>query len=205
MIAAVRGKLEQIGLDSVILEVGGVSLRLFVPTALLSELGEIGREIKLYTHLYVREDQLALYGFKNQAQLDLFELLIGVSGVGPKAALNMLSSAEVDAIHLAIAQSNVDFLKKVPGIGAKTASRIVLELKGKLVEVSTPARAVAALATGTDNKNNAAALERMQIVEALTSLGFTPSEVQAALAALPTDRPLSLEEQVGEALRYLGQ
>lgn len=205
MITAVRGQLEHIGLDSVIIEVGGVSLRIFVPVAILNEMGEVGREVKLYTHFYVREDQLALYGFQTQAQLDLFELLIGVAGVGPKAALSMLSSAAVDAIHLAIAQSNVDFLKKVPGIGAKTASRIVLELKGKLVEVSTSARS-AALALGSGNiTNNTATLERMQVIEALSNLGYNPAEVQAALATLPQDRQLTLEEQVLEALRYLGQ
>lgn len=204
MIVAVRGQLESIGLDSVIVEVGGVSLRIFVPVALLNEVGDIGQTIKLYTHFYVREDQLSLYGFQSQAQLDLFELLIGVAGVGPKAALSMLSAATVDAVHLAIAQGNVDFLKKVPGIGAKTASRIILELKGKLVEVSGPARSVA-LATGSDNKTNAAALERMQVIEALSNLGYTPAEVQAALASFPQDRPLTLEEQVLEALRYLGQ
>ncbi len=204
MIAAIRGKLEHSGLDSVVVEVGGVSLRLFVPVALLNEIGEIGSEIKLYTHLYVREDQLSLYGFKSQEQLDLFDLLIGVAGVGPKAALSMLSAAEVETIHLAIAQGNVDFLKKVPGIGAKTASRIILELKGKLVEVGGPAKAVA-LAAGGDAKNNLAALERMQLIEALSNLGYTPAEVQAALGALPQDRQLSLEEQVLEALRYLGQ
>ncbi len=204
MIVAIRGKLERSGLDSVIIEVGGVSLRIFVPVSLLNDMGEVGGEVKLYTHLYVREDQWALYGFKSTEQLDLFELLIGVAGVGPKAALSMLSSAAVEAVHLAIAQSNVDFLKKVPGIGAKTASRIILELKGKLVEVSSPAKAVA-LASPGDAKSNAVALERMQVIEALTNLGYTPAEVQAALTALPQDRPLSLEEQVLEALRFLGQ
>lgn len=206
MIAAIRGRLESMGLDNVIIEVGGVSLRIFVPVSLLSELGEIGSEVKLYTHLYVREDQLSLYGFKSQAQLDLFDLLLGVAGVGPKAALNMLSSATVEAVQLAIAQSNVDFLKKVPGIGAKTASRIVLELKGKLVEVSAPARSAAlALGGSPDGKNNAAALARMQVMEALSNLGYNPQEVQDALKALPTDRELSIEEQVFEALHYLGQ
>lgn len=203
MITAIRGRLERIGLDNIIVEVGGVSLRLFVPTALLNDLGEIGGEVKLYTHFYVREDQLALYGFKNQEQLDLFELLIGVAGVGPKAALGMLSAAAVEAIHLAIAQSNVDFLKKVPGIGVKTASRIILELKGKLVEIGGPAKAIA-LGGGT-GPANATTLERMQVVEALTNLGYTPAEVSAALATLPPDHHLSLEEQVLETLRYLGQ
>src|SRR5438045_6561228 len=95
---------------------GGVSLRIFVPASILSELGDIGSEIKLYTHLYVREDQLALYGFRTPDQLSLFELLLGVAGVGPRAALNVLSNAAPETVQLAIAQSDIDFLKKVPGI-----------------------------------------------------------------------------------------
>ncbi|MEI6047023.1 MAG: Holliday junction branch migration protein RuvA [Chloroflexota bacterium] len=204
MIVAVRGRLEGMGLDSVIVEVGGVSLRVFVPLSLLNEVGEIGSEVKFYTHFYIREDQLSLYGFKNQPQLDLFEMLISVAGVGPKAALSLISAATVEAIHLAIAQSEVDFLKKVPGIGPKTASRIILELKGKLVEVSKPTKTVA-LTPGADNKSTTAALERRQVIEALTNLGYSSAEVQTALATLPQDRPLTLEEQVLECLRYLGQ
>ncbi len=201
MIAAVRGRLEQMGVDFVLVEVGGVTLRVFVPISLISDLGEIGREVKLYTHLYVREDQLALYGFKTIDQLSLFELLITVAGVGPKAALNVLSKEEVGAVHLAIAQENVDFLKKISGIGPKTAARIILDLKGKLVE--QPATRLP-ITTATDGKT-AALQERRQLVEALSGLGYGPSEIQTALSALPTDRQLSLEEQVLEALRYLGQ
>jgi len=199
MIAAVRGRLEQMGIDFVLVEVGGVTLRVFVPISLISDLGEIGREVKLYTHMYIREDQMALYGFKTIDQLSLFELLITVAGVGPKAALNVLSKEEVGAVHLAIAQENVDFLKKISGIGPKTAARIILDLKGKLVE-----QPAARLPVAADGKT-AALQERRQLVEALSGLGYTPSEVQSALSALTTDRPLSLEEQVMEALRYLGQ
>lgn len=206
MIVAVRGRLEWMGTDSVVLEVGGVSLRLFVPSSLLNDLGEVGSEVRLHTHFYVREDQMALYGFGTQEQLSLFEMLIGVAGVGPRAALNVLSNASSEAVQLAIAQSDADFLKKVPGIGAKTASRIILELKGKLVDVSGPARAVALAASSPgEAKNATAVLERMQVVEALTNLGYTTIEVQGALAALPGDQKLSLEEQVLAALQYLGQ
>ena len=204
MIVGVRGRLEWMGTDSVVLEVGGVSLRVFVPSSLLNDLGEVGTEVKFFTHFYVREEQMALYGFKDQEQLALFEMLLGVAGVGPRAALNVLSNASTEAVQLAIAQSDADFLKKVPGIGAKTASRIILELKGKLVEVSGPAK-VAALAGVSDPKSATAALERMQVIEALSNLGYSTAEVQNALAALPSDQPLSLEEQVLAALRYLGQ
>ncbi len=204
MIVAVRGRLEWMGPDSVVIEVGGVSLRVFVPAALLSNLGEIGSQVKLYTHFYVREDQMALYGFKDQDDLTLFEMLLSVAGVGPRAALNVLSNANAEAVQLAIAQSDADFLKKVPGIGAKTASRIILELKGKLVETSNRATG-AALAGAGGSKNTPAVLERLQVIEALTGLGYSTTEVQAALATLPPDHKLSLEEQVLAALQYLGQ
>ncbi len=194
------------GTDSVVLEVGGVSLRIFVPASQLSDMGSIGTTVKLYTHFYVREEQMALYGFQNQEQLSLFEMLLGVAGVGPRAALNVLSNASSEAVQLAIAQSDVDFLKKVPGIGPKTASRIILELKGKLVEVSGPAKAAALAVSGPGGvKNSTVALERMQVIEALTSLGYSSGEVQTALASLPAEHSLSLEEQVLAALRYLGQ
>jgi Holliday junction DNA helicase RuvA len=204
MIAAVRGKLEWMGPDSILIDISGVSLRLFVPGAILNDLGPIGGEIKLYTHLYVREDQLTLYGFKNPEQLALFDLLLSVAGVGPRAALNVLSRASTESVHLAIAQGDVDFLKKVPGIGVKTASRIILELKGKLVEPTSASRSAAG-----KNANGQAspekALERLRITEALNGLGYTSAEIQAALAALPQEEKLSLEEQVLAALRYLGQ
>jgi Holliday junction DNA helicase RuvA len=204
MIAAVRGKLEWMGPDSILIDISGVSLRLFVPAAILDELGPIGGEIKLYTHLYVREDQLTLYGFKNPEQLALFNLLLGVAGVGPRAALNVLSNASTEAVQLAIARSDADFLKKVPGIGAKTASRIILELKGKLVETTPATRAGAgkqALGQASPEKT----LERLRITEALSGLGYSSAEIQASLAALPQAENLSLEEQVLAALRYLGQ
>jgi holliday junction DNA helicase RuvA len=205
MIAAVRGRIDWMGADSVIIEVGGVSLRIFVPGNLVNSLGEVGSETKLYTHLYVREDQLTLYGFRSQDELTLFETLIGVAGVGPRAALNMLSVASAEDVHLAIVQSDVDFLKKVPGIGAKTASRIVLELKDKLVE-SKPTKIPAALTLGNPNaKSPVANVERKQVIEALMGLGYTSAEVQGALAALPAGQTLSVEEQVLAALRYLGQ
>lgn len=205
MIAAIRGRLEAMGTDSVIVEVGGISLRVFVPVSLLSELGEIGSEVKLYTHFYIREDQMALYGFKTNPQLELFEMLLGVSGVGPKAALSLVSTGGVEAVQLAIAQSDVDFLKKIQGIGAKTAARIILELKGKLVELPGSAKMVVAAANGAAGKVAPQALERMQLREALAGLGYTTGEIEEAISNLPSERTLSLEEQVLEALRYLGQ
>ena len=205
MIAAVRGKLEWMGPDSVLIDVSGVSLRLFVPVSILDDLGPIGGDIKLYTHLHFneREGQLILYGFKNPEQLSLFNLLLGVAGVGPRAVLNVLSNASTEAVQMAIAQGDADFLKKVPGIGAKTASRIILELKGKLVEATPATRSSGSKQAAQANPEKA--LERMRITEALSGLGYTSAEIQVALASLPPDHILSIEEQVLAALRFLGQ
>jgi Holliday junction DNA helicase RuvA len=204
MIAAVRGKLEWMGTDSLLIDISGVSLRLFVPVSLLDMLGPIGSDLKLYTHLHFneREGQLILYGFKDPDQLALFDMLLGVAGVGPRAVLNVLSNASTETVQLAIAKGDVDFLKKVPGIGAKTASRIILELKGKLVE-TTPTTRSGGKKTGQESPEKA--LERVRISEALSGLGYTSAEIQSALSALPQDQQLALEEQVLAALRYLGQ
>ena len=205
MIAAVRGKLEWMGPDSILIDISGVSLRLFVPASILDDLGPIGGEIKLYTHLHFneREGQLVLYGFKNPDQLNLFNMLLGVAGVGPRAVLNVLSNATTEAVQMAIAQGDADFLKKVPGIGAKTASRIILELKGKLVETTPATRSAGGKQVGQVSPEKA--LERLRITEALSGLGYTSPEIQSALSSLPPDHALSLEEQVLAALRYLGQ
>ncbi len=204
MIAAVRGKLEWMGPDSLLIDISGVSLRLFVPVSLLDTLGPIGSDLKLFTHLHFneREGQLILYGFKDPDQLALFDMLLGVAGVGPRAVLSVLSNATTEAVQLAIAKGDVDFLKKVPGIGAKTASRIILELKGKLVEAAPTSRA-GGKKTGQESPEKT--LERVRISEALSGLGYTSAEIQSALSALPQDQNLALEEQVLAALRYLGQ
>ncbi|MBN9386439.1 MAG: Holliday junction branch migration protein RuvA [Chloroflexi bacterium] len=206
MIAAVRGKLEWMGPDSLLIDISGVSLRLFVPVSILDALGPIGSDLKLYTHLHFneREGQLILYGFKDPDQLALFDMLLGVAGVGPRAVLNVLSNATTEAVQLAIAKGDADFLKKVPGIGAKTASRIILELKGKLVETAPTTRS-GGKRTGGAQESPEKALEKMRITEALSGLGYTSAEIQTALGALPADQNLSLEEQVLAALRYLGQ
>lgn len=205
MIAAVRGKLEWMGTDSVLIDVSGVSLRLLVPVSILDDLGPIGGDLKLYTHLHFneREGQLILYGFKNPDQLSLFDMLLGVAGVGPRAVLNVLSNASTEAVQMAIAQGDVDFLKKVPGIGAKTASRIILELKGKLVEATTATRKTGGKQAAAQ-ANPEKALERMRITEALSGLGYTSAEIQVALASFPADHTMDIEEQVLAALRFLG-
>ena len=192
MIAGLRGKLESIGSDWAIINVNGVSFQVYMPTSTLSTMGGIGKEVKLHTHLHLREDNVALYGFGSADELNLFQTLLGVSGIGPKLALGMLSAMSVDRLTMAIATGSADLLTAIPGIGKKTASRVILELKDKIGAgwITTPAAQIAQ--------------ENTDVVAALTSLGYSLAEATRAVATLPPDPKLSLEEKVKLALQYFG-
>lgn len=192
MIAGLEGTIANQGVDHIVLNVGGVFYKVFMPPSTINSLGKVGDKAKVHTHLYVREDQLTLYGAPEERQLKLFETLLTVSGIGPKAALSILSAMPVDGLENAIASGNIDLLTRVPGIGRKTASRLVLELKGKIDLVS---------AVGLTASPSAAS----EVVEALSGLGYSPLEIQAALAGLPRDQELTTEDMVLYALKRLGR
>jgi len=192
MIASLQGTVDALGADFLIVNVNGVGFKVTVPTSVLSEGGVTGREIKLFTHLHVREDDLSLYGFDTPDGLRLFELLLTVSGLGPKTAMNMLSGLNADELTMAIASGSVEMLTSISGVGKKTADRLILELKDKVggVMIST--------ATGR------AAQENADVVAALASLGYSAAEATRAVAALPAGKKLTLEEKVKLALQSLG-
>jgi holliday junction DNA helicase RuvA len=192
MIAGLEGLIASQGADHIVLNVSGVYYKVFMPGSAISQLGRVGEKARVYTHLYVREDQLALYGAPEERQLKMFETLLGVSGIGPKVALSILSTMPVDALENAIGSGNVDLLTRIPGIGRKTASRLVLELKGKIDIVA---------AAGITASPTAAS----EVVEALTGLGYSPAEIQAALSGLPKDTELTTEDMVMFALKRLGR
>lgn len=195
MIASVRGTLIAIAADHAVIETGGVGWLIYAPRQVLAALGAIGTEARLFTHLLVREDSLTLYGFDSVEQRQLFETLLGVTGVGPQAALNLLSSGTTDEIRLAIAAGDVARLARTPRIGKKLAERLVLELKGKLDLKGLPT------ATGV---SPAVAAANAELSEMLVSLGFSSVEAANAIAALPPDAPLDLEERLRLALRHFG-
>ncbi|HMO59044.1 MAG TPA: Holliday junction branch migration protein RuvA [Roseiflexaceae bacterium] len=195
MIASIRGTLLAIAADHAIIETGGVGLMVFAPRPVLGNLGVIGSQIMLQTHLHIREDALTLYGFATLEQRQLFETLITVSGIGPKVALSLLSSGSTDELRMAIAGGDTVWLSRVPGIGKKTAERLVLELKGKLGPVAAIAASAATPALMALNT---------ELAEMLVSLGFSSSEASAAIGALPADAPAELEERLRLALRYFG-
>jgi Holliday junction DNA helicase RuvA len=192
VIAGVRGNLEAVGVDWVIIDVHGVALRVSVPASTVNRLPAIGQPLRLSTYLYLREDAIALYGFLTPDELALFEQLIGVTGVGPKLALAMLSAAPSDQLRQAIASENLDNLTRIPGIGKKLAGRLILELRGKL---TAPEAAPSAPATPSD----------VDLIEALVGLGYAPADAQAALKSLPKDRAIDLEERLRLALQYFAR
>ena len=192
MIASIHGALEARLADQAIVRVGGFSLRIFVPASTLSRLGDLGSEVTLYTHFQVREDGMALYGFAAEAERDAFEQLITISGVGPKVALALLGTMDAQALYKAIADEDLQRLSLAPGVGKKLASRLVLELKGKLPSLVGMGGPGAAAPSGSI---------QAEVLEALIGLGYSHAEAQAALRKIPQDRPMTLEEQVTFALR----
>lgn len=192
MIASLKGKLESLGSDFAVINVGGIGLQVYMPTSTLSTLGSVGGDVKLYTHLHLREDNATVYGFVSTEELELFKALINVSGLGPRMALTMLSAMDIEQLTMAIATGNAELLTGIPGIGKKMANRLVLELKDKIGAGLITAPAVQL------------AEENADVLAALTSLGYSASEATRALASLPRDQELSLEEKVKLALGYFG-
>ncbi len=192
MIAGLSGKLEAVGSDWAIIDVGGISFQVFMPTSTLSTMGAIGEEVKVHTYLHLREDNATLFGFASADELGLFQTLIGVSGLGPKLALAMLSALSVEKLVMAIATGSTDLLTMVPGIGKRMADRLILELKEKIGAglVAAPSAQIAQ--------------ETLDVVAALTSLGYSVAEATRAVATLPPSSDLSLEERIKLALQYFG-
>ena len=190
MIATLEGILEYCGSDSIVINVGGVGFRVYVPDSTLRQLGAVKGRVFLYTHLHVREDSIALYGFASGEELTLFKSLISVSGVGSKVALALLSALSTEQLVMAITSGNIDLISQVPGIGRKLASRLVIELRTKLEkqwkEVALPL-----------------VPESADVIAALTSLGYSLSEATKAVSKLPASEELDLEEKVRMALQQM--
>ena len=188
-LARLHGRIEERHADSVILFVGGFGFEVQVPRSTGAALPQIGEETTLRTYLHIREGAIGLFGFLTEAELQMFELLLTVGGVGPKAALNCLSLLSPEQLAGAIAAGDAAEIVRVPGVGRKTADRIVMELKGRVANL---AQQTAAGATS----GNAG------VREALISMGYTASEAEAAIASLPSDRIANEQERLLQALRY---
>ena len=189
MIATLRGEISQKEEDALIVEVGGVGLRVHVPATLFQQMN-VGESTFFYTHFVVREDAMSLYGFETQADRDLYVLLLSVNRVGPKLALAILSSLSLDTVKRAVFNEEFELLNRVPGVGKKTAQGIILSLQGKL----KPMDALEQVAAMTDTDGD--------VLAALTALGYSVIEAQTAIQAIPKDAPQEVEERLRLALGY---
>jgi Holliday junction DNA helicase RuvA len=191
MIASLRGEITQIEDNAIVLEIGGAGLRVFVPAPLRGRM-KVGEQAFLFTHLVVRQDALTLYGFESQADRDLFNMLLGVDGVGPRVALSVLSTLTVDAVQRAVFAEESEILSRVPGVGKKTAQKIALHLHDKL----KPADALKSIAAMSDVDS--------EVLAALIALGYSVVEAQSAIQSLPKDASQDVEERLRLALGYFG-
>lgn len=197
MIYNVKGILTYIDAQFVVVECGGVGFKCFTTLNTSKSVGKIGSEVNLFTYLSVREDAMDLFGFSTVTELEAFKMLITVSGVGPKAAVSVLSELTPDRLALAIASSDTKAIIKANGIGKKTAERIVLELKDKMANVASGEISSAVASAGSIVEESASA----EAVAALVALGFSQSD--AAVAVGQMDKSLSADEMIRLGLRQL--
>lgn len=190
MIYSIKGKVLGSGANFAVIEVGGIGFKVFLPGRLLGRL-QAGADAELFSHLHVREDALDLFGFASREELDFFELLISVSGVGPKSALSILDVADLKELCAAIEESRPDLLTRASGIGRKTAERIIVELKGK-VSAGGAGEVVRRMEGDTD------------LIETLVSLGYRRDQAKAAVSKVP-ENIAGLEARLKEVLRLLGK
>ena len=188
MIASISGKVIQLTKETVIIDINGLGIEVFVPKTLLGET-ETGDLLYLYTYMLVREDNISLFGFSSLEEKLLFLQFLAVGGIGPKLSLNILSSLSIDNIRPAILSEKPDYFSRVPGIGKKTAQKIIIQMQGKLPE--SDGLGIRSI-TDVDDA----------VVDALITLGYSVVEAQTALQAIPKDTPDDVESKLRVALQY---
>lgn len=197
MISYIKGKLDSKNIDNIVVDVGGIGYKIFMSITSIDRVGEIGNDVKIYTYMRVREDDVSLYGFCTNEELKMFEQLLGVSGVGAKSALTILSNISPSSFALAIISDDIATLKSLPGIGAKSAQRMILELKDKMK--TQDAIEIQSIPTKVIVKND----KTKDAVEALQVLGYARKDIETVIANIDTNS-LSVEEIIKQALKYLG-
>ena len=198
MIAYVKGVLAVVGQDSIIIDKGGIGININVPVSIISTLPSIGSEVKVFTYTYVREDAIALYGFMTMDDLDVFKLLINVNGVGTKTALGILSAITPNELRFAVISADYKTITKAPGIGKKSAERIVLELRDK-VKMLIEDDSYIAVDSGDVAKSDSVNIA----LEALVSLGFSYGEAAKAVKQVDNYEEMDDESLIKAALKHL--
>ena len=188
LISAIFGNLETKGVDFADISIGGITLRANISTKTSEDLGEVGRSVRLHTSLQVRQDQISLYGFSTEEDRITFDTLININGVGPRLALAILSTFTAGELSTVVNSEDSNTLTQVPGVGKRTASRILLELKGKVDQISD--------IITVDNK-------AQDVLAALTALGYSAQEARQAMANVPPNEEISGEDWIRIALQHL--
>lgn len=200
MIKYIKGILQYVDLEQVIIEVNGIGYGINVPTSVIDSIGKYGSEVKLHTYMNVKEDDVSLYGFLTKDDLDIFKKIISVSGVGPKGALGILSTLSSDDLRFAVLSDDAKAIAKAPGIGAKTASKIILELKDKITLEDAFETKSKNVQTSTVSKANP---EVQDAIEALTALGFSSSDVLKVIRQIDDNDNMSAQDIIKNALKML--
>ena len=203
MISYIKGELAEILPDVIVVEANGIGYNIYVPGSVLGELPSVGSEVKIYTYMNVREDALQLFGFLDRDTLEVFKLLITVSGIGPKGAIGVLGTLSADDIRYAVMAEDAKTIAKAPGIGAKTASKVVIELKDKLkmrdVAPDIKSEIDGQQSIFEDNSKQAVS----DAIEALAALGYSATEATKAVRKADKGDSVTVEELLKLSLKYL--
>ena len=205
MIRYIKGTLDMIEEDAVILDIQVIGYRILVSPAMMDRLPVMGGEMKLYTYLTVREDAMQLFGFGNVDELEIFQMLITVSGIGPKAGLSILGTLSADDIRFAVLADDAAAIAKAPGVGAKTAKKVIVELKDKIAAKET-VNAVLEKAAGkgaVKEENAGVSKASAEAVEALAALGYSAAEALKAVKQIENAGELTTEELLKQALKLM--
>lgn len=202
MISYIKGKLTEILDDIIVVENQGIGYEIHVPLSLLDELPKLGEEVKIFTYFLVREDAMSLYGFFHRQDLSMFQKLLGVTGIGPKGALAMLSALRPDALRVAIFTGDAKALSKAPGVGMKTAQRVILELKDRI----DPDEVL----TATSNETDSVRVDvsdmfsaAREAADALVALGYGAADASRAVKQVEVSSDMTSEDILKKSLRYL--
>lgn len=199
MFYSLKGKLILSDVSFIVIECGGVGFKCFTTLNTVQNIGKTGEEVTVYTHLAVREDALDLYAFSTMVELDAFKLLITVSGIGPKAAVSILSELTPDRLALCIASGDAKAITKAQGVGKKTAERVVLELKDKMGAVAADSISQSVSSASSVAESS----DATEAVEALVALGFSQSDAAVTVGSM--DKSLSVDEMIRQGLKALSR
>lgn len=204
MYAYLKGLLEAVAEDSIIVEVSGIGYNVKVSATTIQSLPGIGEKLTIYTYTLVREDTFQLYGFLTRSDLEIFKKLITVNGVGPKGGLSILSVMDADALRFAIISGDAKAIAKAPGVGNKTAERVILDLKDKLSADDLLSNVSGSDTAGIFAKEETAGdVRRKEAIEALTALGYPVMEASAAVREVAMDETTTVEQLLKDALKHL--